>query len=91
MGRIELAMETEIWLALVNVAVWAVSSGYGEGQLVGNGECDGMGCIVWLWRWAVGGHWCMWRYGLYRAAMESDSWWALANEAIWAVSSGYGK
>jgi len=57
MGRIELAMETEIWLALVNVAVWAVSSGYGEGKLVGTGECGGMGCIERLWRGTVGGHW----------------------------------
>jgi len=34
---------------LVNVAVWAVSNGYGEGQLVGTDECGGMGCIGRLW------------------------------------------
>ena len=31
----------------------------------------------------------MWRYGLYRAAMESDYLWGLWNVAVWAVSSGY--
>jgi len=30
-------METESWWALVNVVVWVVSCGYGEGQLVGAG------------------------------------------------------
>jgi len=38
MGRIKLAMERESWWAMVNVAVWAVSSGYGEGHLVGTGN-----------------------------------------------------
>ena len=31
----------------------------------------------------------MWLYGLYRAAVGMDSWWALVNVAVWAVSSGY--
>ena len=35
----------DILWALVNVALWIVSIGYVEGQLVGNGECGGMGCI----------------------------------------------
>jgi len=39
------AMKRDSWWALVNVAVWAVSCGYGEGQLVGAIECGGMGCI----------------------------------------------
>ena len=32
----------------------------------------------------------MWRYGLFLEAMERDSWCALVNVAVWAVSSGYG-
>ena len=32
----------------MNVQLWAVSSGYLEGQLVGTGECGGLGCIEWL-------------------------------------------
>jgi hypothetical protein len=43
------AMERDSWWALVNVAVWAASSFYGEGILVGTGECGGMGCIMRLW------------------------------------------
>jgi len=39
-------MERDIWWALVNVAVCAVSRGYVEGQLVGTSECGGMGCNV---------------------------------------------
>ena len=38
-------MERDILWALVNVAVWALSNGYGDGHLVGTGECGGMGCI----------------------------------------------
>jgi len=38
-------MERDIYWGLVNVTVWALSSGYVEGILVGNGECDGMGYI----------------------------------------------
>ena len=84
-------MERDSWWVLVNVAVWAVSIGYGEGQLVGTGECGAMGCIERLWRGTVGGYWRMWRYGLYRAAMERDSWWAMVNVAVCVVSSGYGE
>jgi len=29
----------------------------------------------------------MWWYGLYRAAMERDSWWALVDVAVWAYLS----
>jgi hypothetical protein len=54
-------MEIDIWWALVNVALWAVSSGYGEGQLVGTGECGGVGFLERLWRGTFDGHWCMWR------------------------------
>jgi hypothetical protein len=50
-------MDRDIWWALVNVAVCAVSSRYGEGQLVGTGECGGMVCIERLFRGTVGGHW----------------------------------
>ena len=53
------------------------------------GKCGGMGCIERLFRGTFGGHWLMWRYGLYREAMERDRWWALVNVAVWAVSSGY--
>jgi hypothetical protein len=38
-------MERDIWWALVNVAVWAVSCGCIEEQMVGTGEYGGMGCI----------------------------------------------
>jgi len=38
-------MERDIWWALVIVTVWAVSMGYGEGQLVGIVEYGGMSCI----------------------------------------------
>jgi len=31
----------------------------------------------------------MWRYGMDREAMISDSWWALVNLAVWAVSCSY--
>jgi hypothetical protein len=48
-------MERGNWWALVNVSVWAVSSGYGEGQLLGTGVCVGMSCIDLLRRRAVGG------------------------------------
>ena len=40
-----------------HLAVWAVQSGYGEGELVGTGECSVMGCIERLVRGTVGGHW----------------------------------
>jgi hypothetical protein len=50
-------MERDSWWALVNVALWAVSSGYGEGHLVGCGECGSMGCKEGLWSKTVGGHW----------------------------------
>jgi len=50
-------MERDSWWALVNVALRAESSGYGERQMVGTGECGGMGCIERLWRGTVGGHW----------------------------------
>jgi len=50
-------MERDSWWALVNVVVWVVSSGYGEGQLVSAGECGGMCCIERLCRGTVGGHW----------------------------------
>jgi len=50
-------MERDSWCALVNVAVWAVSSGYLEGQLVGTGDCGGMDCIERLFRGTFGGHW----------------------------------
>ena len=56
---------------------------------MGTGECGGMGCIEWIIRGTVGGHWLMWRYGLYRVAMYRDSWWAQVNVDVWAVSSGY--
>jgi hypothetical protein len=42
-------MGKDICWAVVNVELWAVSRGYEEGQLVGTGECGGMGCIVRLW------------------------------------------
>ena len=51
------AMERDSWWALVNVAVWAVSSGYVEGQLMGTGECGGTGFIKWLCGGTAGGHW----------------------------------
>ena len=50
-------MERESLWAPVNVAVWAVSSGYGKGHLVGTGECGCTGCIEQLLRGTVGGHW----------------------------------
>ena len=56
-GLYRAAKERDSWWLLVNVAVWVVSSGYGEGQLVGKGECGGMGCIERLWRGAFGGYW----------------------------------
>jgi len=51
------AMKRDFWWALVNVAVWAGSCYYEEGQLVSTGECGGMGCIVRLWKVTVGGRW----------------------------------
>jgi hypothetical protein len=36
-------MEREIWWAILYVAVWAVTSGYVDGDLVGSGECGTMG------------------------------------------------
>jgi len=62
-------MEKYIWRAQVNVAVWEVTSGYAEGQLVGTGECGVMGSFERLYRGTDVGHWCMWRYGLCLAAM----------------------
>ena len=49
-------MKRDIWWALVNVAVCAVSSDYGEGHLVGAVECGGVGFIVRLCIGTVGGH-----------------------------------
>jgi len=43
-------MLSDIWWALVIVAVCLKSSGYCEGQLVRNGECGSMGCFERLWR-----------------------------------------
>ena len=43
-------MEFDVWWDLVNVAVWALTFGYVEGQLVGTGEFGGMGCNGRLWR-----------------------------------------
>ena len=56
-GLYRVAMVRDSCWAMVNVAVWAVSSGYLEGQLVGTVECSGMGCIERLWRGTVGDHW----------------------------------
>jgi len=50
-------MERASWWAMVNVAVWAVSFGYGEGQLVGTGEYSGRARILRLWKVTVGGRW----------------------------------
>jgi len=50
-------MQKDSWWELVNVAVWAVSCGYVEGQLLGTGECFGMDCNVRLCRETVGGLW----------------------------------
>jgi len=50
-------MEFDVWWVLVNVAVWALTFGYVEGQLVGTGEFGGMGCNVRLCRRTVGRHW----------------------------------
>jgi len=50
-------MERESLWAPVNVAVWAVSSGYGKGYFVGSCECGGMGCIERLWVGPVCGDW----------------------------------
>ena len=47
-------MKRDIWWALVNVAVWVVSSGYLEGQLVDTGEFGGMCCIERLFRGKIG-------------------------------------
>jgi len=55
-GLYRAAKERDIWWALVNVAVWDVSSGYGEGHLVGICEWGCMGCIKRLWKLTVGGH-----------------------------------
>ena len=49
------SIERNIWWALVNVAVWVVSSVYGEEHLVSTGECGDMGCIERLWRGTVDG------------------------------------
>jgi len=38
-------MERDSWWALENMVVWAVSCGYWEGQVLGTGECGGIGCI----------------------------------------------
>jgi hypothetical protein len=78
-------MERDSFWTLVNEAVWAVSFGYGEGQLLGTGECVGMGYIERLWRGKFSGQWLMWRYGLYLGALEREIWWALVNVAVWAV------
>ena len=50
-------MERDSWWALVNVALWAESSVYGEGQMVGTGECGGMCCNDRLCIGTVGGLW----------------------------------
>jgi len=42
-------MERKRCWAVVNLAVWAVSSGYGEGQFVGTGKYGGLGRIDRLW------------------------------------------
>jgi len=47
-------MERDSWWALVKEALWAESSGYVEGQLVGTGECGVMGCIERLCREQLG-------------------------------------
>ena len=41
---------------MANVAVWAVTCAYVEGQLVDTSEFVAMGCIEVLCRGAVGGH-----------------------------------
>jgi len=53
--------------AVVNFALWALSSGYGEGQLVVTGECGGKGCIERLWR------------GTFGAALVNVSVWAVSS------------
>jgi len=55
-GLYRTAMVRDNWWTLVNVTVWAVSSGYGVGHLVGSAECGVMVCIGRLWRGTVGGH-----------------------------------
>jgi len=50
-------MERDIWWALVSVAHWAVTGGYGKGHLVCTDEFCGMYFIERLWRGTVGGHW----------------------------------
>jgi len=47
----------DIWWALVNVEISAVSSGYVERHLLGTGESRVMGCTEWLCRETFGGHW----------------------------------
>ena len=79
-----------MWWARVNVAVWAVWSGYGEGHLVVTGECGGMswmcGCgkrqLVGTVECASMG--CMERY-------VGDVWCELVNVLLWAVSRCYGE
>ena len=82
-------MERKIWWALVNMTVWSVSSGSGEGQFVGTGECGVMCYFERLWRGTLCGNWGMWRYVLHRASMMRYSWWDLVNVALWAVTCGY--
>ena len=59
MWRYELhreAMEREIWWVMVNVALWAVWSGYVEVQLVSTGLCGALYNFERLWRGRFGGH-----------------------------------
>ena len=56
-GLYRAAIERDSWWVLVNVAGWALSSGYGEGLFVVTGEFGGMSYIERLWRGTVGGHW----------------------------------
>jgi len=51
------SMERAIWWALVNVALWDVSSCYVDGQLVGTGKCGGMSCNERLWKGTFIGDW----------------------------------
>jgi len=51
------AIERDSWWALVNVALWTESSGYGEGQMVGTGKYSNMDIFERLCRGTVGGHW----------------------------------
>ena len=56
-GNYGAAMERDSWWALLNVALWALTNGYGAGHFVGSGECGTMGCVERLWRGSFGGLW----------------------------------